>query len=110
MQPIEEITIEAATLENPVTRPLRNCSKRQVKVTLIHPQDSEVYRKEGCLALRKSRILRYSREVHSQGCLLSFGQLAFMLNMSKRTVSRLVKILENEGNKIPTRGNNNHDE
>jgi hypothetical protein len=92
--------------EEPAGKPLEECQKVQVILTLDAGEaDARVRAGQGVTGLRRSRILRLSVEACEQGGLLSYEDLAYrLLNCGLRTLVRDVAQMRRDGLVVPTRG------
>lgn len=90
--------------DEPSGRPLPECSKIQLELTLIAPGDSLICRKHGLAALRRHRIRRLTNEASAAGAVLTYEDLADILTSSVSTIFRDIGELRRQGEFIPTRG------
>ena len=90
----------------PAGKPLDDCQKITVRLTLEAGQDDFKVRMEhGVHGLRRARILRVTAEAREQGGLLSYEDLAYRLfNCGVRTIVRDVGALRRREIEVPTRG------
>jgi hypothetical protein len=90
----------------PAGKPLGDCQKVTVRLTLEAGQDDFKVRMEhGVDGLRRARILRVTAEAREQGGLLSYEDLAYRLfNCGVRTIVRDVGALRRREIDVPTRG------
>ena len=95
---------EAVSFEEPSGKPLSECRRVPVTLTLSHENDLKVLRDEGLAALRKMRIERLTNEAKDQGGLLSHEDICILLTTSPATVKRDIAKLRKRGFSIPTRG------
>ena len=100
---VGQITFLALSEDNPPGRPIRECKRVAVTLTLDSPDDLEALR-NGVAALRRSKIQRLTREAQEQGALLTQEDLARLLCASRSTVKRDIAQLRAEGIDVPTRG------
>jgi len=81
--------------------PINDCAQVKVILTMFSKEDL----KQDCVPdLRRSKILRMSKEAFSQGALLSQEDLAAILCVDNRTIRRDVAHLKGKGINVPTRG------
>ena len=95
---------EAVSFEEPSGKPLSDCRRVPVTLTLNNENDLKVLREEGLAALKKMRIERLTNETKDQGGLLSHEDLCILLTISPATVKRDITKLRKKGFSIPTRG------
>jgi len=100
---VGQITFLALSGDNPPGRPIRECKRMAVTLTLDSPDDLEALRK-GIAKLRGSKIQRLTREAQEQGALLTQEDLARLLCASRSTIKRDIAQLRTEGIDVPTRG------
>lgn len=67
--------------------------------------DLNVVRDQGSEALRQLKVLRLSEQAYLQGGLLTQEDLGRLLQVSSRTIRKDMKALQQDGNTIHTRGN-----
>src|SRR5215831_2888950 len=101
-----QIKLLVVAAEEPAGKPLDQCQKVTVRLTLDAAQeDYQVRLAHGVEGLRRCRILRLTAEARDQGGLLSYEDLAFRLfNCGVRTIVRDVQALRRRGIEVPTRG------
>jgi len=95
---------EAVSFEEPSGKPLSECVRVPVTLTLNHENDLKVLREEGLATLRRMRIKRLTNEAKDQGGLLFHEDLCILLTTSPATVKRDIAKLRKRGFSIPTRG------
>lgn len=100
---VGQITFLALDGDNPPGRPVAECKRVAVTLTLDSPDDLEALR-NGIAALRRSKIQRLTREAQEQGALLTQEDLARLLCASRSTVKRDIAQLRGAGIDVPTRG------
>jgi DNA-binding NarL/FixJ family response regulator len=100
---IKLLVVEAS---EPAGKPLDQCQKVTVRLTLDDAQeDFQVRMEHGVEGLRRARILRVTAEAREQNGLLSYEDLAFRLfNCGVRTIVRDVNALRRRGVEVPSRG------
>jgi hypothetical protein len=101
-----QIKLLVVAAEEPAGKPLDQCQKVTVRLTLdAAREDYQVRLAHGVEGLRRSRILRLTAEARDQGGLLSYEDLAFrLLNCGVRTIVRDVQALRRRGVEVPSRG------
>ena len=101
-----QIQLLVVAASEPAGKPLEQCQKVTVRLTLDAAQED--YRTRvayGVEGLRRARILRLAAEARDQGGLLSYEDFAFRLfNCGVRTIVRDVQALRKRGIDVPTRG------
>jgi hypothetical protein len=90
-------------------KPLSECRKVSVTLTLLHPEDKRDLRgfadKGGMSAeVRQRRIVRLAEEAREQGGLLTQEDLSEILMCDPRTIRRDIKDLKQREFALPTRG------
>jgi len=101
-----QIQLLVVAAEEPAGKPLEQCQKVTVRLTLDAGQeDYQVRLAYGVEGLRRARILRLTAEAREQGGLLSYEDLAFRLfNCGVRTIVRDVQALRRRELEVPSRG------
>jgi hypothetical protein len=101
-----QIKLLVVAANEPAGKPLAECQKVTVLLTLDAGQDDYQLRLEHSVdGLRRARILRVTAEAREQGGLLSYEDLAFRLfNCGLRTIVRDVQDLRSRDIAVPTRG------
>jgi DNA-binding CsgD family transcriptional regulator len=93
----------AVSAQEPAGKPLRECQRVAVHLTLHLPED--LTSTDGSVgALRETRLLRLCQEACDQGALLTQEDLALLLTTSVSTVKRHLRRLRAAGQHPPTRG------
>lgn len=100
---VGQVTFLALSGDNPPGRPIAECKRVAIVLTLDSPDDLEALG-NGIAALRRSKIQRVTREAQEQGALLTQEDLARLLCTSRSTVKRDIAQLRAEGIDVPTRG------
>jgi biotin operon repressor len=98
-----QMTMLALSAENPPGRPIAECKRVPINLTVDSPDDLEAFR-EGVAALRRSRIQGLTWEAHEHGALLTQEDLARLLCTSRSTIKRDIAELRAQGMNVPTRG------
>lgn len=98
-----QICYEAIAETEPPGKPLSECKRKAVKLTLSAPEDLNLLREKGLRATRQVRILRITNEAKEKGTELSHEDLANILCTSPSTIKRDIAELRKEGI-VPTRG------
>jgi len=103
---VGQIAFLAVAAEEPAGKPLEQCQKVTVTLTLdAGPDDQEVRWRQGLDGVRRARLLRLCVEAREQGALLSYEDLAWgLLNCGVRTLVRDVAVLRKAGIVVPSRG------
>ena len=105
--PPGKITLMAVDADEPAGKPVADCHKCSVCLTLHRgPQDDQLLHKQGPAAFRRARIAHLCQEALSQGGLLTAEDLAYrVFFVSPRTISRDLHLLREAepGRLIPFR-------
>lgn len=103
---VGQVKFLAVAADEPSGKPLQQCQKATVLLTLdAGDDDLQVRLHQGIEGLRRSRILRLCTQAREQGALLSYEDLAYrLLNCSERTVVRDVEHMRRQGLVVPSRG------
>lgn len=96
--------VHALAEDEPPGKPLGECRKVAVLLTLEETGDLEVWKERGLAALRQAKVLRLASEALDQGALLTQEDLARLLCSSVSTVKRDIEALRKDGFQVPTRG------
>src|SRR6516164_5191832 len=100
-----QVKLLVAAAHEPAGKPIEQCQKVAVLLTLDAKEDLSVRSRDGVHGLRRSRILRLAAEARDQDGLLSYEDLAYrLLNCGLRTLVRDIAILRRRGIEVPTRG------
>jgi len=83
-----QVTYRAIALDEPPGKPLRQCRKVPVHLSLIAEGDAQVWATEGPGPLRRLRVHRLVYEALLQGGALSQEDLACLLGVSLKTIKR----------------------
>jgi DNA-binding CsgD family transcriptional regulator len=101
------ITLVAVDAEEPAGKPVAECEKRSIRLTVHRgSQDDRCLQEQGADAFRQSRIPDLCQEALSQGALLTREDLAYRIFfVSPRTISRDLQALRkvNPDTPIPLR-------
>jgi biotin operon repressor len=100
---VGQMTFLAVSADTPPGRPVAECKRVAISLTVDSPDDLEALR-QGVAALRRSKLQRLTREAHDQGALLTQEDLARLLCASRSTIKRDIALLRSEGLDVPTRG------
>lgn len=100
---VGQMTFLALSGDNPPGRPIKECKRVAITLTLDSPDDLEALR-NGIAALRRSKIQRLTREAQEQEALLTQEDLARLLCTSRSTIKRDIAQLRAAGIDVPTRG------
>lgn len=96
--------IHALAADQPPGKPLGQCRKVAVLLTLEEEGDLEIWQGRGLAALRQAKVLRLASEAQEQGALLTQEDLARLLCSSVSTIKRDMEALRSDGFPVPTRG------
>jgi hypothetical protein len=100
---VGQMTFLAVSDDTPPGRPIAECKRVAINLTLDCADDLEALR-GGVAALRCSKIQRLTREAQEQGALLTQEDLARLLCTSRSTIKRDIAQLRSAGVDVPTRG------
>jgi biotin operon repressor len=100
---VGQMTFLAISADMPPGRPIAECERVAILMTMDHPDDVEALH-EGIAALRRSKIQRLTQEAREQGALLTQEDLARLLCASRSTIKRDIAWLRKQGIDVPTRG------
>lgn len=99
-----QITYHAIALQESPGKPLADCRKVPVHLTVSADEDAQVWAEQGPLALRRLRIHRIVYEATLQGGALSQEDIACLLGISTRSVKRVFAHFRAQGQTLPSRG------
>jgi len=101
--PPGKITLVAVGADEPSGKPIDDCQKQTVCLTLHRgAEDDRLLQEQGPAGFRRGRIADLCQEALSQGALLTREDLAFrVFFVSPRTISRDLKILRDEHRDVP---------
>lgn len=99
-----QVTYPAIAVDEPPGKPLRQCRKVAVHLTLLAEGDVHVWVSEGPEALRRLRVHRLTYEALLQGGALSQEDLACLLGVSLRTIKRIFAYYRQRDQRLPSRG------
>jgi len=99
-----QITYHAVGIEEPPGKPLSECKRVQVHLTILGDEDAELWSEEGCRALRRERVRRLVYEATMQEGALSQEDVACILGISVRSVRRIFAHFREQGEWLPSRG------
>ena len=93
--PPGKVTLIAVSADEPAGKPVADCAKQNVCLTLHRgPEDDRILQEKGPAGFRQARISEICQEALSQGALLTREDLAFrVFFVSPRTISRDLNIL-----------------
>jgi hypothetical protein len=100
---VGQMTFLAISADNPPGRPVAECKRVAVSLTMDCPDDLEALR-HGMATLRRCKIQRLTREARDQGALLTQEDLARLLCSSRSTIKRDIAQLRADEADVPTRG------
>jgi biotin operon repressor len=98
---VGQLTFLAVSQDVPPGRPITECRRVAINLTVDSPDDLEALR-HGVASLRQSKIQRLTRE--AQEALLTQEDLARLLCTSRSTIKRDIAQLRAQGLDVPTRG------
>jgi hypothetical protein len=100
-----QVKLLVAAAQEPAGKPIEQCQKVTVLLTLDAKEDLTIRATDGIPGLRRSRIMRLAVEARDQGGLLAYEDLAYrLLNCGLRTIVRDIAALRRRGLEVPTRG------
>jgi len=101
--PPGKITLVAVSADDPAGKPVADCEKRTVCLTLHRgAQDDQLLQQSGPAAYRQARIADLCQEAMSQGALLTREDLAYrVFFVSPRTISRDLQVLRGMNPDVP---------
>ena len=99
-----QITYQAIAVEEPPGKPLKQCRKVPVHLTLVDDADGALWATKGPKALRRARVRRLVYEALMQGGALSQEDLACILGTSRKTVQRVFAYFREHDESLPSRG------
>ena len=99
-----QITYQAIAVEEPPGKPLKQCRKVAVHLTLVDDADGALWATKGSKALRRARVRRWVYEALLQGGALSQEDLACILGTSRKTVQRVFAYFREHDESLPSRG------
>jgi hypothetical protein len=99
-----QITYQAIAVEEPPGKPLKQCRKVPVHLTLVDDADGALWATKGPKALRRARVRRWVYEALMQGGALSQEDLACILGTSRKTVQRVFAYFREHDESLPSRG------
>jgi len=99
-----QVLVTAVSAEAAPQDRLEEAEKTMVRLTLVGPEDLEIRRAGGVVALRRHRMQRMATEAFQQGGLLTLEDLALrLLNCGRRTLCSDLAAMRREGLDIPLR-------
>jgi hypothetical protein len=99
-----QITYPAIALDESPGKPLKQCRKVLVHLTLVADGDAALWAAEGPGPLRQVRVHRLIYEALMQGGALSQEDLASLLGVSLKTVKRIFAWYRQQDERLPSRG------
>lgn len=99
-----QITYQAIDISEPPGKPLAECRKVPVQLTLVGEEDRRVWAEEGAQALRRLRVYRLVHEALLQGGALSQEDLALLLVMSIKSIKRVFAHYRQHDERLSSRG------
>jgi hypothetical protein len=110
MAPPGKITLIAVSAEEPAGKPVAQCEKARVCLTLHRgAEDDRVLQRQGAIAFRRARIADLCQEALSQGGLLSNCDLAELLSTRDERISQVVRNYERQHRTVVPRRATLHD-
>lgn len=95
----------AIDISEPAGKPLKDCKRRRIKLTVNCIEDLEIENEKGLAYVRFEKIARLAWQAYNQNALLTQEDIARILNMSVSGVKKIVSKHRKKGNLLPTRGN-----
>jgi len=99
-----QITYQAIAIDEPPGKPLEDCRKVPVHLTVMADEDAQVWAHTGSLALRRLRAHRVVYEATMQSGALSQEDVACILGISLKSVKRVFAYFREQGESLPSRG------
>lgn len=99
-----QISYPAIALTEPPGKALRDCRKVTLQLTVLAPEDSQLWAEQGAVALRRARVHRLVYEALLQGGALSQEDVACVLGISLKTVQRIFAYYRKQDQRLPSRG------
>ena len=99
-----QITYQAIAIDEPPGKPLEDCRKVPVHLTVVADVDAQVWANKGPLALRRLRAHRIVYEAPMQRGALSQEDVACILSTSLKSVKRILAYFRERGKPLPSRG------
>ncbi len=99
-----QITYQAVAIDEPPGKPLEECRKVPIHLTVVGDTDAQVWATQGPLALRRLRVHRIVYEAPMQGGVLSQEDVACILGISLKSVKRIFAYFREQGQSLPSRG------
>ena len=99
-----QISYEGLSKLEPAGKPLKNCIKKSVRLTVCSPKDLDLIKDNKLSAARQNKILRVTQEAKQQGTYLTCEDLANIFTTSISTVKRDIAALRMQGIVLPLRG------
>lgn len=99
-----QITYQAVAIDEPPGKPLNECRKVPIHLTVVDDPDAQVWATQGPLALRRLRVHRIVYEAPMQGGALSQEDVACILGISLKSIKRIFAYFREQGQSLPSRG------
>ena len=99
-----QITYQAIAIDEPPGKPLKDCRKMAVHLTVMADEDTGVWADQGSLALRRLRVHGVVYEATMQGGALSQEDVACILGISLKSVKRVFAYFREQSESLPSRG------
>lgn len=99
-----QITYQAIAVDEPAGKPLAQCRKVPVHLTVVADSDALIWSNDGSEALRRLRVHRLVTEAQLQGGALSQEDLAAILGLSLKSIKRIFAYYRQQGQRLLSRG------
>lgn len=99
-----QVTYQAIALSEPAGKPLAQCRKVAVQLTVLADSDAEVLAQNGSETLRRLRVHRLVTEAQLQGGALVQEDLALLLGLSLKSIKRIFAYYRAQGQRLLSRG------
>jgi len=99
-----QITYNAVVIGEKAGKPLKFCRTCAVNLSILHPLDAEILKRQGSTALKRIRLGRMAWEAYRNHAVLSYEDLALILAFDISTVKKIIKSLAIGNDRPPTRG------
>jgi hypothetical protein len=103
---LSPVTYYAVDIDEALDKPLFDCRKVQVQLTVMGAGDAVLRATEGLKALNDVRVLRLVQEAIAQGGILTQQDLAFLLGTSSQSVADILDGFDEQGQALPCRREN----
>lgn len=99
-----QIIYYAIAIDEPPSKPLKDCRKVPVQLTIMADEDAQVWAEKGPQVLRRLRVHGIVYEASVQGGVLSQEDIACILGISLSSVKRIFIYFRKQGESLPSRG------